>query len=409
MNGTTCKKCGYTNTESFTFCVQCGTKLIEQSPYQTQEQPDNTPPSSKRINHRAVLYAVIFLLIIMLTATIAVMGFRITNTTQPTASDGSSYSQTAASTPEAVPTKEPDKQIIDWKRYVNNRFGFAVHYPSQWDARPSGENGSGAEIYNEGRNSIIAYASFTDTEFENKLLQEYKAKGAAMQSIKTTEGLMGRLVSYKDAGSNIIHFTVVDGNISYNISSSCSDDFMGKYPGIIEDMARRIEVRLPGEDKSSYQPATSTNDSSSKLDISAWQEYIDNNNGFCIKYPAELLTGKIEKVDAGASLVNDGTNFVTVSASTEGTFTHEFLESQFKEEYAAYFIKVSDIKTDIGLSGKLMLAASNKDNILDFHIIRDGRCFSFHCYYDKSFKDANEAVLLRMASTFHVFDPSEQR
>ncbi|WP_444684972.1 hypothetical protein [Alkalicoccus luteus] len=146
------------------------------------------------------------------------------------------------SEPEVEEEPEPE---INWTTYTNDRFGFSVSYPAEWNPGEAPTNDDGLTLYEQDGNTVSVYASYAAGSFA-----EGETSSVTIQSGETAEQAMLR-----EGGRVTYTAEVVVHDIMYTVYANVSDTFYAEIEQVLEDMTRSMEVwgEAQAEEPAAYE------------------------------------------------------------------------------------------------------------------------------------------------------------
>ncbi len=126
--------------------------------------------------------------------------------------------------------------------YLDERVGFQVYYPYNWDAvkgNVNEEDKKGVYVYVEKDKQEIIYCYYTDKNIN------IEDKDIEAEDIETTEGLKGT-VFIKEQGQRIIVDVVFEGQ-TYGVHIDISKENWEKYEESIRKIVKSFKITQPFE------------------------------------------------------------------------------------------------------------------------------------------------------------------
>ncbi len=126
--------------------------------------------------------------------------------------------------------------------YLDERVGFQIHYPYNWDAAKGNvneEDKKGVYVYVERDKQETIYCYYTDKNIN------IEDKDVEVEDIETTEGLKGTIF-IKEQGQRKIVDVVFDGQ-TYGVHIDVSKENWGKYEERIRKIVKSFKITQPFE------------------------------------------------------------------------------------------------------------------------------------------------------------------
>ncbi|MFC4736863.1 hypothetical protein ACFO4L_09730 [Bacillus daqingensis] len=128
--------------------------------------------------------------------------------------------------------EEDSEPEINWTTYTNDRFGFSVSYPAEWNPGEAPTNNDGLTLYEQNGNTVTVYASYAAGSFA-----EGETSSVTIQSGETAEQAVLR------EGASVTYTAeVVAHDTMYTVYANVSDSFYAEIEQVLEDMTRSMEV-----------------------------------------------------------------------------------------------------------------------------------------------------------------------
>jgi len=125
--------------------------------------------------------------------------------------------------------------------YSNERYGYAIRYPSQWSSIEESISEDGAILYQEEGNDIRVYGGYLlGDPMDNMEIDEAEANGWSIETIKIAAG-DGRLIQSAADNQRLFHFIVNDGSVQCHLYAKVTEEYFNANYETLLAMAKSIE------------------------------------------------------------------------------------------------------------------------------------------------------------------------
>lgn len=120
---------------------------------------------------------------------------------------------------------------LDYNYYCNTRFNYNVSYPKNWTSIKESDNGDGAILYNDNENDIRIYASnYSGNENEEF---NYSSTNSPIENF---------IIINKEEGVKILHYTLIQDNVEYNLYAKTKQEFYTKEKESIFNIIKSFHI-----------------------------------------------------------------------------------------------------------------------------------------------------------------------
>ncbi|TVX96855.1 hypothetical protein [Cohnella terricola] len=124
--------------------------------------------------------------------------------------------------------------------YANNRYGYEIHYPSQWPAGEESPSGDGVVLYSDDGNDIRVYGGYLlGDPLDNMEIDEAKANNWSIETIGIAAG-DGQLIQTSVDNQRLFHFIVKGSTIQCHLYAMVTEDFYSANYEALLEMANSI-------------------------------------------------------------------------------------------------------------------------------------------------------------------------
>ncbi|UTR11984.1 hypothetical protein MM300_06730 [Evansella sp. LMS18] len=257
---------------------------------------------------------------------------------------------------------------LDWDSYRNTRFGFELSYPDYWEAGEETENGDGLQLYSEGGNDVIVYASFFD--------QEHSPNFDEFTDFTTESGEQAFIREVWQNGTEVqFELFLIKDDVQYNLIADVTRDFYEKYKEVLRAMARSFAI-VEGLENGNGNVN--------------WTVYTNSRFGFEVNYPVSWPAGKAAGNGDGMSLYQNGGNKILAYAS------------HYMPEFGPELSNYTEIELKSGLHAYIMKEVSSNFIAFDLAVIENGIEYHLKGSLSPVFYHANEEIIEEMIHSFQI-------
>lgn len=137
--------------------------------------------------------------------------------------------QNVAESPEKE-SSEAKKDTVNWKTYHNERFGFTINYPAEWNPGAEPTNGDGRALHPGNESEVLVYASNYMTENHPDL--------TGYEKVTTNSGYEAYIMDDHDYSYEGV---IIHDGIEFHLSATMSPSFKQKYYDAIKQMLFNVK------------------------------------------------------------------------------------------------------------------------------------------------------------------------
>lgn len=262
---------------------------------------------------------------------------------------------------------------LDWDSYRNTRFGYELSYPDYWKAGEEPENGDGLQLYSEGENEVIVYASFFNQEYSPELdnFKEFTTESGEQAFIREV---------WQNDSKVQFELVLIKDDVQYNLRANVTGNFYERYKEVLHTIAKSFTI-VEGFENGNGEVN--------------WTAYTNSRFGFEVNYPVSWPAGSPAGNGDGMPLYQNGGNEILAYAS------------HYMPEFGPELSNYTEIELNSGLHAYIMKEATADYVTFDLAVIEDGIEYHLKGRLSPVFYQANEEIIEEMLHSFKLV-PGEE-